>query len=207
LSFFPKAVKFYDLFRKQNQILNQAAAELDRLFHDQGDMAARCTAINSLEIEGDGLAREIARLLAWTFITPLDREDIHAISVAQEDVLNIIRAISTRVGLYQFKELRNASTTLVRNLKLMLSETVPMFADLQAARAGEVAPMKIKEIKNESETLLVVALGEIYELPLAGPETLLDIIKWSQIYDRIEQALEKAGVLANVIEGISVKNA
>jgi len=207
MNFFPKIVKFFVLFEKQSGIVRDAAVTLDSIFRDFTDVPAKCERINKLEKEGDELSREISSQLALTFITPLDREDIHSINMAQEDVLNMTRAISSRVGLYQFKELEQSAVDLVENLRMMLEETEKMIKMLSSKKKVEEHSKIVNRLKNESELQLLVALGELYESAQADNEKLLYTIKWTQIYDRIEQALDKAEVLSNVIEGISIKNA
>ncbi|MCX6983200.1 MAG: DUF47 family protein, partial [Lentisphaerae bacterium] len=144
---------------------------------------------------------------ALTFITPLDREDIHAINMAQEDVLNMIKAVSSRVGLYQFKDLERLSLELIENLRTSIEETEKMLKMLHSKKNVSEHSERIIKLKNESELHLLVALGELYESANGDKERLLHTIMWTQIYERIEQALDKAEILSNVIEGISIKNA
>jgi uncharacterized protein Yka (UPF0111/DUF47 family) len=207
ISFFPKIVKFFDLFEKQNSIVKDSVVTLESIFKDFKDVPVKCERINKLETEGDNLSREISTQLALTFITPLDREDIHAINMAQEDVINMIKAISSRVGLYHFKTLEVAAIELVENLKMIVTETEHMIKNLSSKKEVEEHSKNVNRIKNESDMQLLVALGELYESDPSTHEKFLHIIKWTQIYDRIEQALEKAEVLTNIIEGISIKNA
>ena len=207
ISFFPRTVKFFELFEKQNGIVKGAVVILDSIFQDFNDVSAKCEQINKLEKEGDGISREISSQLALTFITPLDREDIHAINMAQEDVLNMIKAVSSRVGLYQFKELERLSVELIENLRIIIEETEKMLKMLHSKKNVEEHSERIIKLKNESELHLLVALGELYESANGDKDRLLHTIMWTQIYERIEQALDKAEVLSNVIEGISIKNA
>ncbi|MEE9912981.1 MAG: DUF47 family protein [Deltaproteobacteria bacterium] len=207
ISFFPRVVKFFDLFEKQSGIVHEAAVVLDSIFCDFSDVPAKCERINKLEAEGDMLSREISTELAMTFITPLDREDIHAINMAGEDVLNVIKAISSRIGLYRFKTLERAAIELVENLRMIAAETEKMIGKLGGKKPVDDHSRTVHKIKNESELQLLVALGELYESAPESPDRLLYVMMWTQIYDRIEQALDKAEVLANIIEGVSIKNA
>jgi uncharacterized protein len=207
ISFFPRIVKFFELFEKQSSLVKEAAVVLDSIFKDFRDVAAKCDRIYQLETEGDALAREISAQLSLTFITPLDREDIHAINMAQEDVLNMIRAIASRIGLYQFETLEPAAVDLVENLRTVVEETENMLGKLSNKKEVEEHSRIVSKIKNESELHLLLALGMLYESDPAGTGRLLHVIKWTQIYDRIEQALDKAEGLANIIEGVSIKNA
>ena len=207
ISFFPKIVKFFDLFEKQSGTLKDAAVVLDSIFQGFNEVTSKCDLINKLETRGDSLSREISTELALTFITPLDREDIYAINMAQEETLNMIKAVSSRIGLYKFKTLEQSAVDLVEYLRLIIEETEKMIRKLGSKKIVEEHSKTVHKIKNEAELQLLVALGELYESHPASPDRNLYILMWTQIYDRIEQALEKAEFLANTIEGISIKNA
>jgi uncharacterized protein len=206
-SLFPKTPKFYNLFLEQNSKMVQAAALLHEVFSDFTDITQRCKKIIDLELEGNTASGEITRALSLTFITPIDREDIHEINMAQEDVTNLIKAISTRIGLYGFKEVKAAAIHLLGNLKAMVQETGNMLNQLSKKKEVEKHSKVIKALKGDSDMVLLVALGELYEQQLQGYEAVLDIIKWTQIYDRIEEAVGRTEYLANTIEGIVLKNA
>lgn len=208
ISFFPRVLKFFDLFEKQSSLVKDAALILAELCSDFKEVSARCQKINQLEAEGDRLSREISSQLSLTFITPLDREDIHAINMGMEDVLNLIRAIASRIGLYQFTTAMDAAAAdLSGNLKVIVEEIDRMIRNLSSRNEVEEHSRTVHRIKSESELHLLLALGSLYESRPSSSEDLLHVIMWTQIYDRIEQALEKAEALANIIEGISIKNA
>ncbi|MBP6978432.1 MAG: DUF47 family protein [Bacteroidales bacterium] len=207
MSFFPKVIKFFKLFKHQNQVLLESAGVLDSLFSDYTHVSEKCSSIIKNEQAGNEISREIARSLALTFITPIDREDIYAINTAHEDVHNSIRAIATRIGLYQFENIKPGAASLVQKIHAMITEISAMLTESSIKKDVEHAVLKIKEIKQEADTMLLVSLGEIYESPVATPQDLMNTIKWSHIYDRIEEALACTDVLANTIEGISLKNA
>ncbi len=206
-NFFPKVVKFFKLFRQQNDILANTVEVLFDLFNEFTDVAEKCGKINQNERSGNGISKEIATQLAQTFITPIDREDIHAINMAQENVLNSFRAISTRVGLYHFKEITPGTKDLILKLKLMIGYVSLMLDHLSKREEVEECADKVREMKMEADMLLLLLLGEIYERKVENTSDLLTIIKWSHIYDRIEETFAYAEVLANTIEGITLKNA
>jgi uncharacterized protein len=105
LNFFPRIIKFFTLFRQQNDTLVDTVQILYELFTDYRDIPEKCGKIIMNEYAGNDISKEIAQQLYLTFITPIDREDIHAINMAQENVLNAIRAISTRTGFYHFNDI------------------------------------------------------------------------------------------------------
>src|SRR5512143_3493152 len=105
-SLFPKSPKFFELFREQNRIIVHAATVLHKIAEEFNELEERCQVINRLEAEGDVINRTILRNLSTTFITPIDREDIHEINSSQEAILNHIQAVSNRLGVYGLSAMR-----------------------------------------------------------------------------------------------------
>ena len=206
-NFFPKVVKFFKLFRQQNDNLVDTVNVLYELFDNFTDIAGKCNKIIQNEFAGNEISKEIARQLSLTFITPIDREDIHALNIAQENVLNSVRAISTRIGLYHFKEIPPGTKDLILKLKLMTESVSSMLDHLSKKEVVEESAGKVREMKIDADMLLLVLLGETYETHIDNTADLLWVIKWSHIYDRIEETFANVEVLANIIEGITLKNA
>jgi uncharacterized protein Yka (UPF0111/DUF47 family) len=205
-SFFPKTPKFFDLFLKQNELIRQAALTLNSLFSDFISIADKCSVITDLESQGNEISDEITRQLSLSFITPIDREDIHDINIAQENLLNSIKAISSRVSLYQSNGINKTSISLIENFKEIIEETVQMFIKIKIKKEADEHHKKIKNIKFQSDLLLLVALGELYETQIINHSQTTYILIWTQIYDRIEQAISAAEILGNILEGVSLKN-
>ncbi len=207
MNFFPKVVKFFKLFKQQNDNLVDTVQVLYDLFDDYTNIAEKCCKIIKNEYAGNDISKEIAKQLFLTFITPIDREDIHAINMAQENLLNSMRAISTRIGLYHFKKITPGTKDLILKLKLMVETITLMLDQLSRKKEVEENAEKVRELKKEADMLLLLLLGENYERQTENVSDLLEIIKWSHIYDRIEETFANTEVLANVIEGITLKNA
>jgi uncharacterized protein Yka (UPF0111/DUF47 family) len=204
---FPKAPKFFEFFREQNRIIVEAATVLNTIVLDYGDCDVRCQMINRLEADGDALNRTISQLLSTTFITPIDREDIHLINSSQETILNHIQAISNRIGVYEFTRMRFPAQKMVSNVKDMVTAIGVLLGMLE--NKGEVAECvgQVKHQKKECEMLLLSGLGELYDSPNTSPAELMEIIKWTHVYDRIDKAFNRAWQLAKAIEGVVLKNA
>jgi uncharacterized protein Yka (UPF0111/DUF47 family) len=204
---FPKAPKFFEFFREQNRIIVEAATVLNTIVLDYRDCDVRCQMVNRLEADGDALNRTISQLLSTTFITPIDREDIHLINSSQETILNHIQAISNRIGVYEFPHMRFPARRMVSNVKDMVTSIGILIGMLE--NKGEVADYvaQVKHQKKECEMLLLSGLGELYDKPDASMTEMMEIIKWTHVYDRIDKAFNRAWQLAKAIEGIVLKNA
>lgn len=208
LTFFPKQVNFFKLFEQQNALLGDAAATMFAMIRELSDIPGRCEKINRLESEGDLLSRDIAMQLSQTFITPLDREDIHDINMAQEDLLNSLRAISTRFGLhYSTTVMEKGAVDLIEDIHGIIQETASMLRSLHGDHQTDGQSRRARDIYNESKLRLMVATGSLYEKMPETPADILHIMKWTQMYDRIEHTLERTSALANIIEGVNIKNA
>lgn len=204
---FPKAPKFFDFFREQNRIIVEAATVLNTIVLDFSDCDVRCQIVNRLEADGDALNRTISQLLSTTFITPIDREDIHLINSSQETILNHIQAISNRIGVYEFNRMRFPAQRMVSNLKNMVTEIGALLRMLEDKGDAGDTMKQVKHQKKECEMLLLSGLGELYDNPDPAPGEVMEIIKWTHVYDRIDKAFNRAWQLAKAIEGIVLKNA
>lgn len=206
-SFFPKTVKFFELFTKQYDLVKQSSIVLYDLFSNFSDIPSKCSQISELESQGNEISNEITRQLSLSFITPIDREDIHGINNSQESLLNSIKAISSRVGFYQAKNIPQGAIELLSYLKEIIFEVENMLNKINQKKEADIHHAKIKGIKYQSDLLLLVSLGEIYEKEIDDKKEIKEILIWSQIYDRIEHALQAADILSNTLEGVSLKNA
>jgi uncharacterized protein len=206
-SLFPKSPKFFELFREQNRIIVNAATVLNKMAQEFENCENLCQVINMLEAEGDTINRTIRRELSTTFITPIDREDIHEINSSQETILNHIQAVSNRVGVYEVFHIRFPAKRMIGNIMEMVTGTGVMLGRLGKGREVSDTVTHVKQLKKECEMLLLSGLGELYDIPSPGPADVLDIIKWTQIYDRIDKLFNRTWQLTKSIEGIVLKNA
>lgn len=206
-SLFPKSPKFFDLFREQNRIIAEAATLLNKIAQEFENTDVLCQMINRLESEGDVLNRTISQQLSTTFITPIDREDIHQINFNQETILNHIQAISNRIGVYGFTRMRFPAQRMVSNVKDMVVSIGTMLGLLGRQTDVTQTVKQVKFMKKECEMLLLSGLGELYDNPNPKPSEIMDIIKWTHVYDRIDKAFNRTWQLAKAIEGIMLKNA
>ncbi len=207
INFFPRVIRFFDLFKKQNVVLVESIHLLEELFTNNSSVKELCKKIINKEIEGNRISRDISISLAKTFITPIDREDIHDVNMAQEKTLNAIRSVSSRVGLYNLNSMKSGARDLIRMLKDMHEEIAVMIRSLEKKRDIEINIEKVKQLKAEADLLLLVSIGEIYESQPVTSSDFLELVKWSHIYDHIEEVYARSEVLANIVEGISLKYA
>jgi uncharacterized protein Yka (UPF0111/DUF47 family) len=206
-SIFPKNIHFFELLIKQNDILKEAARQLCSIMDDFQCVDAACKAVTLIEADGDELCREIARLLSQTFITPIDREDIYRLNLAQEDSINYIKAIASRMRLYGFNHIRFPAGKMAHNIRDMAILSGDMVCCLQSKQDVGVQIRKIKSLKIECEMLFSTGLAELQDQDLPDTREVMNIMRWSQVYDRFEMAFERIDDLADAIEEVVLKNA
>jgi uncharacterized protein len=206
-SIFPKSPKFFELFREQNRIIVNAATVLHKIAEEFSELEERCQVINRLEAEGDVINRTILRELSTTFITPIDREDIHEINSSQEAILNHIQAVSNRIGVYGLSAMRFPAKRMIGDIKEMVTGMGVVLGGLGRGKEVSETVAQVKQFKKECEMLLLTGLGELFDNPSPEPAEVLEIIKWTHVYDRIDKAFNKTWQLTKSIEGIVLKNA
>lgn len=204
---FPKSIRFFDMLIKQNQILKEIAADLNLIFEDLTLVDEVFKRINVKEVEGDELCREIARQLSQTFITPIDREDIYRINLAQEDSINFLKSIAARTRVSGLSRILFPAKKMVGNIQLMAIHTGEMIEALKAQQEVSQIVRKIKNLKGECEMLLSTGLSELQDAEITEFKAVVHIIKFVQVYDRIEQVIERIDDLSDAIEEVVLKNA
>jgi uncharacterized protein len=206
-SLFPKSAKFFELFREQNRIIVNAATVLHKMAEEYEGCEIQCQVINMLEADGDVINRTIRRELSTTFITPIDREDIHEINSSQETILNHIQAVSNRIGVYGVSRIMFPAKKMIADVKEMVTGIGVMLGKLGSGQEVSDTVAQLQHMKKECEMLLLSGLGELYESEAFEPADILEVIKWTQIYDRIDKLFNRTWQLTKSIEGIVLKNA
>ena len=206
LSFIPQEEKFFELFVEAGHNLVKIAEALRDLLEDWTDVDTKVGIITDLEHTGDSITHEVVALLHKSFVTPFDREDIALLSHSLDDVADFVHAAAEAMHIYRItgptersKELAviiyDAATEIARALPLLRRRK-----DLNKVIAHCV---DINRLENQADRVSRQALGELFD----DNTKTADIIKWREIYDHMETATDRAEDVANVLEGIALKNA
>jgi len=203
-SFLPKEEKFFELFEAQAAYNCEAAKVFKELVSKWSLESPLFDKLRDLEHEADISTHEVIDRLNRTFITPFDREDIHALASELDDVVDLIQAISSRMKLFHVEK---------------INDDLVVLADV-LAQATENVRKAVKEMQNpEGQRRLLDYCIEINRLENAGDNAHdqaisklfhgkpdpLEVIKWREIYEMTETAIDKCEDIANTIEGILVK--
>ncbi|MGD9975088.1 MAG: hypothetical protein AB7S77_18665, partial [Desulfatirhabdiaceae bacterium] len=150
---------------------------------------------------------EISRSLSMTFITPIDREDIYAICIEQEEMLDLIQAVSMRIGLYGYHEAPASTRELVMDLDHIVACQGEMIQFISTRTYHEGVMNRALEACADGKRMLVVSQGELCEKADQCHLDFARVIKLSQIYDRLELLFNHAQKFSFTLEKAGIKNA
>ena len=200
-SLLPKSAPFFEMLLEQNSHLRHMSRLLLGMLEDLSRMDEAHKEIALIEEEADKLHVRIIRDLSQTFITPIDREDILRINQEQEEALDGLHTLSTRLHIFEFPTMQ-----LVRTICSMLDLTGEMLDGL-TRREDCHKTRAFRYLRGECDMLLAVGLAELMDdQQEITPARLMNIMKWSQAYDRISMLLENVNNLAETIEEAVLKN-
>ena len=198
----PREEKFFDLFEQQGTNIVAAARVLEELVHDYGNAKAKAEEVKDLEHAGDTLTHEIVKRLNTTFITPIDREDIYALACRLDDVLDLIDAVADRLLLYKISKPTEGCVDMAKVIVKTAEAT-----DRAVRCLRTLSPyyhkhcIEVNRLENEADRLLRDLLAGLFE----GSDPI-EIIKWKEIFDFLEDAVDRCEKVAVVIEGVVVKH-
>lgn len=198
---------FYELLEKQATAAVNAAKEFHNLANDFDNLAKYAVKVKEIESEADHITHELANKIDATFVTPLDKEDLRALSSELDDVTDYIEACTGRMALYKLTKARpdlvSLVTMLVHITEAML-EAVTSLRTMPSRDKMQDIFIRIHQIENEHDAAFRKALADLLNAPDADP---IKVIKWKEIYDRIETSVDKCEDVANTIESVVVKYA
>jgi len=200
-------MEFYDLFAQETANLVVAAEKLVDLFDNYEDVESKVIELKELEHEGDVITHEIVARLHRTFVTPLDREDITQLVHSMDDVMDFIEAAGRTAFLYDITQPTDRARELARIVLKMarkLNEVVPRLRRREQYLLILKQCVEINTLENEADDVQHAALAELFEVCHLNA---CEVIKWREIYEHLESATDRGEDVANVLEGIVLKNA
>ena len=200
----PREEEFFDLFTEVANRNKEAARYLRELFEAPPDWRTpHVEAIKRLEHEADQVTHEVVNRLDRTFITPLDREDIHELASDLDDVMDAMDGTARRTQIFRL----GAAPPGVRQLIEVIERMVAVLAEaVSRLKKGDDVMrfcVEAKQLEEEGDAIYHEALGQMFE----KERDAIEIIKWKEIYDNLENTLDQAEDVANVVESITIKHA
>ena len=203
---FPKEIDFFEIFDKAATNLTKATALLVTLMENFDDIEAMAKEIYELEQDGDMLTHDIMKKLNRTFITPIDREDIHALASRVDDILDLVWGGVDRMIVFKITEPTKEAVELAKDLHRTTEVLQKTIKELRAKNYSHVQEhcIEINRLENRIDRIFRDALGKLFDDMKDDP---LLIIKWKEVYEHLEDASDRCEDVANVLEGIVLKNA
>ena len=199
----PREERFFDLFVRQAENIQAGAEALAKMLSHYTGVPEQVQGIKAREHEGDELTHSLLTMLNQTFVTPLDREDIHELCSRLDDVIDLIDAAASRFVLYRVDYVREGTLDLVNVLLAATAEVTAAVRALPTPDGAMQHCIEINRYENESDRLCRTLIAQLFD-----EETdPVQIIKWKEIFEVIETAVDKCEDVANVIEGIVIKSA
>lgn len=201
-SIFPKHEDFFDLFKKQGSlVLKGCELLLDMMEHFE-DLQAKTARLKDVEHQGDVVAHEIFEKLNRTFITPIEREDIHDLASGLDDVLDAVEAIGTRLVLFKVAKPTPEAIELARVMVRCGEQINQAVANLKDFKNLMAFTIELNRLENEADTISREVVAELFN----GSYDPIDVLRWKELYGRLEAAADLAEDVANIIESIVLKN-
>jgi uncharacterized protein len=201
--FLPREEGFFDLFAKQAENIHEGAEALLKMLEHYTGVPEQVQIIKAMEHEGDEIAHDLLTKLNQTFITPFDREDIHELCSQLDDVIDLIDAAASRFVLYRVGAVRAGTVDLVKVLVSATAETTAAVKSLEKPQEALKHCIEINRYENDSDRLCRTLIAQLFDEETDS----VQIIKWKEIFEVIETAVDKCEDVANVIEGVIIKSA
>ena len=198
----PREEKFYSDFLSMARELQTGARLLEEMLAADRPQLEKVDEIKEIEHKCDFLTHEIIQRLNRTFVTPIDREDIHALASSLDDVMDAIDAAATVIRLYKLDHIRFGARELAHIVSACTKEVVLAISTLEQRRGVAAHAVEINRLENESDRVHQQALSRLFD----EEQNPIVVLKWKEVFDYLEDANDRCEDVANVIEGVIVKH-
>jgi predicted phosphate transport protein (TIGR00153 family) len=203
LQLIPRDNLFYDLFAQVASRMSGSAALLNELFRDPSKLSENVASIKMLEHEADNLTHDTIDRINRTFVTPFDREDIHALAGHLDEVVDLIDGCARRASIFHLKESRehgvSMSEVLLRATRT-IEETVRAMKDPKVVTAGN---RQLKLLEEEGDAVYHEAVEQLF----SSTTDAIEVMKWKELYYKLEDAIDQCEDVGNTLQSIALKNA
>jgi uncharacterized protein len=200
--FAPREREFFDLFEEAGANIVRAAELLERMLEEWPDNSELARDVVVCEQEGDRITHDIIQRLNSTFVTPIDREDIYALASALDDIVDFIEETADFLSLYRIEASMDKATEMARILHHSSRAVAGAIPRLRTFKDIHHYTVEVNRLENDGDRVLREALASLFE---RGIDPML-VIRWKDIFERLEDAIDATETVANILEGIVIKN-
>jgi predicted phosphate transport protein (TIGR00153 family) len=201
----PREEKFFDLFEELVNKIEEGGELFLEMVQAYDYTEQRITKLKEIEHEADVITHRTYEKMHKTFLTPIDREDIYDLVNKMDSILDMIEASAARMGLYKVKE---PAAEIIDQAKILnsaikkLKIIIPALRDMKNSKMILDACVEINTLENEGDIVLRVTIAKLFECQ----EDPIELIKWKEIFERIEEAIDVCEDVSNIVEGIVLKH-
>lgn len=201
-SLFPKQEDFFVLFKKQGALVRKGCDLLVDMMEHYEDTEKKAIRLKEVEHEGDLVTHELFERLNGTFITPIEREDIHGLASTLDDVLDEVESIAARFVLFGVTQPTPEAVAMARLVAQCGAQIEQAVTHLKDFKNIMTFSIEINRLENEADTISRNATARLF----TGNHDPIDVIRWKELYGLLEAATDRSEDVANVIESIVLKN-
>ena len=207
--FMPKEERFHELLEKATKNLLLGAEVFSEIAHATSleDRKVKGVQLKALEREGDGITRQIFEALNTTFITPFDREDIRSLASDLDDVLDHLESVAKYLVLFELAEAPEALRRFALILSAMAVEIDKLRVliwDMGNLQRIQESMVRISELENQGDSLYFTVISELFR---KGCPESIEILKWKEVYEGLEEACDRCKDFTHVVGNVAIKNA
>ena len=198
----PRDENFYPLFGALAHKLSESAQLLEQLFAEPHRLQEMVQSIKDLEHEADVLTHDIIVRIDKSFVTPIDREDIHLLASRLDDVIDVVDGVARRAQMFRIREFRPQAALLAAVLSRCAATLEDSVENLRKPKRVMQRSGELKKLEEEGDAIYHAAVGSLFD---DGADAL-EVIKWKELFDKLEDAIDLCEDVWNVIESIALKN-
>jgi predicted phosphate transport protein (TIGR00153 family) len=198
----PRDREFFDLFEEAGGNILRAAGLLEEMLRDFPERSDLSRDILICEQDGDRITHDIIQRLNQTYVTPLDREDIHALASALDDVVDYTEEVADYLGLYKIEAPMEQAQELARVLHQAARQIAEAMPRLRGFRDLSHYTVEINRLENDGDRITREAIASLFD---NGIDPMV-VIRWKDIFERLEEAIDATERVANILEGVALKN-
>ena len=200
--FAPRQREFFDLFEEAGANIVRATELLERMLEQWPDHGELGRDVLVCEQEGDRITHDIIQRLNVTFVTPIDREDIYALASGLDDIVDLVEEVSDFLVLYRIEAPMDQANELARILHQSARALAGAIPRLRTFEDIHHYTIEVNRLENDGDRVVRQALASLFE---RGIDPML-VIRWKDIFERLEDAIDATETTANILEGIVIKN-
>jgi predicted phosphate transport protein (TIGR00153 family) len=201
----PREEKFFDLFEELADKIEEGGKLFMDMLEHYDTAERKIVKLKELEHEADVITHRTYEKMHTTFLTPLDREDIHALVNKMDSILDMIEASAVRMYLYKIREPAKAIIDQTKILNTAIAKVKIIVHGLRNMKHAKMildVCVEINTLENEGDVVLRTTMANLFEYE----QDTRELIKWKEIFERIEEAIDVCEDVSNIVEGIVLKH-